>query len=707
MADKLFTPEVVADLEELERRRELSPGMSSVLRDARDAGLIKSRRNKELLDFERKMLAITKADVTEEEARSWANTYRKLRDGKHNDWSGRAHFGKKGMSGYEYHEAIQKEARGNDMSEAFDDKLHKFDTADEAGKIAQAQQYLKKNSDRVSVKAPSTMRRAAVRSAVEGIQLESGETLDLPPDVRTEEEQLSSMNPNQMSDEQKARLIRLGRNEAFKQSYVPMRQFLESKLGRNEFANKIAKSAVITGEIDAEQYDMLPDEDKAVVNSYIRHTRPFDVEEGMIGTLDEAARKGLWASWHVAHAGLRDFSADLNVAFRTAWWAQVDPVAAIDYMDAWERERKNLALMGEAFDIKAPERTRGGKAVVGLVETTPHMAALIFGGPAGMVMAGGAAANHAKRNFMKMKPNAKPEEANVVAGIAGVTAVFVEKMGGFAGSTKFGKYMSKPLLARATADTMTGFVAKNIPRWTEQGIRTFSAEFMEEFGEAYINNVADQVFTEFKPENFTKIEFKDALRSATLDAMEAGDVVFLMSLFGGGKAVASEMSANAGEQRYSRSALDMIDERVAEWIKNNPSEVIDGIENVNDAVLDVWTSNSESKAREILRELGLSNADITAAKPELDAIADAHVERRKKEAKQYKLLESIEKRYDTYKKAMQVDERGATYETVEQLTGSLDHANVGQFDATKNAIEVVEGIKDEGRVFNHEVYTGL
>ena len=687
----------IALLEEAERRGRLPREVLSKLRDARAKGLIKTTRNPELLNLEKKIINTDANDMDNSRAAAYANTYRKLRYGEHEDYDGNKRYEKK-LTGREYYNLIKDELSGNNISDKFKDDLSEYDKSDENGQIKKAQEYLKKETGRMSNKTLAISKQASVKQLAIGITEGEEETFTDIPDTRTEREQLAEMNPDGMSDQQKAKLREMGRSEAFKRSYVPMRKFLEDKLERDKFANDIANNAIMTGKINEDQFDMLSPETQQFVTQYIRHTRPLDASEGILGTLNEAGRSALSAAWSVGHTGLRNVSADLTVSTTAALWSIADPVEAINYLDAWERERKNLRTMGQAYELKTPERNRLGAAVVGLAETTPHMVALIFGGGVGALGAGASAASHAKGKAIDM--GATPEAGNVMAGVAGILSIYAERIGGIGGNTRIGKYLSKPLLAKATSKTVLGYVAKNFPRFAEMVARSGPVELFEEAGEAWFNDITEQVFLNFEMGNFTKVDFKRALRHSLTDAADSSDVVWLMSLFGGGRSFVSEISQNAGEMTYNKAALDKISEQATTYLKENKEDVVEGLEDVNNAIINTWANNNKTEARRLLREMGISEDNLKQAEPTLDSLVDAQKTIKRIATESSKTIEKTESRYAELKPIY--DKIGVDSRDVDMLTDSLDPDNVGQY--RDGVIEVRNGIKDKARVWNHEAF---
>jgi hypothetical protein len=695
----------VALIEELEQRNMLSQKDKALVVEMRNRGMIKSGRNPALLRLEEKIMNTDPKDLDDLQARSMANTYRTLKDGNHDDHDGKVRYGKE-LGGREYYQLIRDELSGVNISKKFNDELAQFDAADANGKIAKSQELIRKETDKLSNQAIRVNKQSIVRQVSTGINVTEDENILDLPDVRTERERLAEEDPSTMSDPDKARLVEIGRHEAFKRSYVPVREFLESKLSRDRFAMKVATDAISKGGYDEEAYNILNPETKAFVRQYVRHSRAMDVREGLLGTLEETGRKALTGLWDLPTEHLPRLSADLTVATSAALWALPGlvagddemPIQAIKYLDEWEREQQDRRDMNDTFSLKAPERSRLGAASVGLGETAPHMAALIFGGGPGMVFAGAAAARHGKQRILDL--GGTVEESNVGGALIGLTAVYVESLGGFGAKTAIGKYLSKPLLTKATSRTMLGYVAKNIPRFVEDVSRTWAAETLEEMGEAFANDITEQVFVKFDMGNIRKIDFSRALQKGFREGAEASDVTGLMSLLGGGGSMLRGLSANAGEVTFNKASLDKIGSQAQDYINNNVEDIVDGLENVNDVIIDTWANNNRTEARRLLIEMGISKEALAEAEPTLNTMVKLQKQIKKDIDTAAKSIEATEARYDKLRPVL--DRIGVDSRDVQQLTDSLDPKNVGSYRA--GVIETRDGIKDKSRVWNHEAF---
>lgn len=680
MADKQRAFEI---LEELESRGALPSGGAELLGVMRDSGKYTSKRNEDLKRIENAIRSVKDPHaLTDDELRGLANAYTRMKFGVSNDPDGRRRYNEnKPMSGRDYFKRVANEIDPNRYADEFPNQLGAY------GKMSRDEQLAwadKKIKDQRTLSQKLGMAK-----------------FDDPKYI-----ELTERTPREQDE-----LIELGRGIALRESYVPMRKFMESKLGRNRFALDTARKAVETGRLSIDALNIMSKEEAGFVSSYVSQFRPYDTKQGFFPAIGEATRRvvvGTLDSGEKFGKFIAGFGVDASLGLYENW----NPIDGASFAEEFRRV-KSLKRQSEAATAwKAAPRNRFGTAVMGLADTIPFMIE-VMASPATAIVAAGSVAEETRTRLMDME-GVDPTSARVAGVFSGATAVLVERLTGFAGRGKLAEALSKSVITKTASKRLSMQLMNVLARGGEKFIRTGTGEIFEEGIEGFVNSII---------EDLSKHELP-SVRNATaelIDQMDASkDVIALMSALGlMGRAVTSPfrqpISQSGAEVDVNNRSLQRFSENIANEIESDPEMARQAAEDINRLIIDTWVSEpNKTVAKERLEEAGVTvDEELTKQLEQIESniltSEEIDVEEQLAEFQAIEQDEAtrVERAEAAQAEAARLRDMGFNAKAASILSGeaALAEGASGQFRES-GAIEILEGAIDAKKVGGHEEFHG-
>lgn len=637
----------------------------------RDSGKYTSKRNEELKRIENAIRSVKDPHaLTDDELRGLANAYTRMKFGVSNDPDGRRRYNEnKPMSGKDYFKRVANEIDPNRYADEFPNQLGAYGNMSRDEQLAWADKKIK---DQRTLSQKLGMAK-----------------FDDPKYI-----ELTERTPREQDE-----LIELGRGIALQESYVPMRKFMESKLGRNRFALDTARKAVETGRLSIDALNIMSKEEAGFVSSYVSQFRPYDTKQGFFPAIGEATRRvvvGTLDSGEKFGKFIAGFGVDASLGLYENW----NPIDGASFAEEFRRV-KSLKRQSEAATAwKAAPRNRFGTAVMGLADTIPFMIE-VMASPATAIVAAGSVAEETRTRLMDME-GVDPTSARVAGVFSGATAVLVERLTGFAGRGKLAEALSKSVITKTASKRLSMQLMNVLARGGEKFIRTGTGEIFEEGIEGFVNSII---------EDLSKHELP-SVRNATaelIDQMDASkDVIALMSALGlMGRAVTSpfrqSISQSGAEVDVNNRSLQRFSENIANELESDPEMAKQAAEDINGLIIDTWVSEpNKDVAKARLEESGVTVTPELVN--DLELIEAQILEVETEEASQ---IEATKGEIDEARKAvLEENERlGIPTTLVDTLTGTADPENAAQF-REDGGIEIANYARDPIGLNRHEQMHG-